>query len=232
MKRTLILIITILCVFASNSCKSQKKVKNEKPIELTTEVEKAAYSLGVNLGNNFKQQGLDTILDLNIVVRGLLDQKDNKSQITAEEAEKVLQSYFQKLQEEQTKAMSQEGKKFLEENAKKEGIKTTASGLQYEVITMGTGAKPTATDKVKVHYEGSLINGKVFDSSYKRGEPISFPLNGVIKGWTEGLQLMPVGSKFKFYIPQELGYGERGSGQDIPPYSTLIFVVELLDIEK
>lgn len=232
MKRTLILIITILCVFASNSCKSQKKVKNEKPIELTTEVEKAAYSLGVNLGNNFKQQGLDTILDLNIVVRGLLDQKDNKSQIAAEEAEKVLQSYFQKLQEEQTKTKSEEGKKFLEENAKKEGVKTTASGLQYEVITMGTGAKPTATDKVKVHYEGSLINGKVFDSSYKRGEPISFPLNGVIKGWTEGLQLMPVGSKFKFYIPQELGYGERGAGQDIPPYSTLIFVVELLDIEK
>lgn len=125
-----------------------------------------------------------------------------------------------------------QGMEFLEENGKRKEVTTTASGLQYEVITMGKGAKPTANDKVKVHYQGTLIDGTEFDSSYKRGEPISFPLNGVIKGWTEGLQLMPVGSKFKFYIPYNLAYGENGAGESIKPYSTLIFTVELLGIEE
>ena len=123
------------------------------------------------------------------------------------------------------------GKKFLEENKLKEGVITTESGLQYEVIKMGKGAKPTATDKVKVHYHGTLTDGTVFDSSVDRGEPITFALNQVIPGWTEGVQLMPVGSKFRFYVPQELGYGARQAGS-IPPYSTLIFEVELLGIEK
>ena len=125
----------------------------------------------------------------------------------------------------------EEGEKFLAENGKREGVKTTASGLQYEVLEATLGQKPKATDTVKVHYEGTLIDGTVFDSSYKRGESISFPLNGVIKGWTEGLQLMAVGSKYKFFIPYELAYGERGAGASIPPYATLIFTVELLGIE-
>jgi FKBP-type peptidyl-prolyl cis-trans isomerase FklB len=124
------------------------------------------------------------------------------------------------------------GKKFLEENAKKPGVKTTASGLQYEVLKDGSGAKPTLQSKVKVHYHGTLIDGKVFDSSVNRGEPITFPLNGVIQGWQEGVQLMPVGSKYRFYIPYNLAYGERGAGANIPPYSALIFDVELLAIEK
>jgi FKBP-type peptidyl-prolyl cis-trans isomerase FklB len=124
-----------------------------------------------------------------------------------------------------------EGEKFLAENALRDGVKVTESGLQYEVLKQGNGRKPTATDRVKVHYHGTLTNGTVFDSSVERGEPTSFGLNQVIAGWTEGLQLMPVGSKYRFYIPQELGYGERAAGQ-IPPYSTLIFEVELLDIEK
>ncbi|MBO4690526.1 MAG: FKBP-type peptidyl-prolyl cis-trans isomerase [Paludibacteraceae bacterium] len=129
-----------------------------------------------------------------------------------------------------TKAKA-EGEQFLAENAKREGVKTTESGLQYEVIEATLGQKPKATDKVKVHYEGTLIDGTVFDSSYKRGEAISFPLNGVIKGWTEGLQLMSVGSKYKFFIPYQLAYGERGAGASIPPYAALIFTVELLGIE-
>jgi len=125
----------------------------------------------------------------------------------------------------------EEGEKFLAENAKREGVKTTASGLQYEVLEATIGQKPKATDTVRVHYEGTLIDGTVFDSSYKRGESISFPLNGVIKGWTEGLQLMSVGSKYKLFIPYQLAYGEHGAGASIPPYSALIFTVELLGIE-
>ena len=130
-----------------------------------------------------------------------------------------------------TKA-KEEGEKFLAENAKREGVKTTASGLQYEVLEATIGQKPKATDTVRVHYEGTLIDGTVFDSSYKRGESISFPLNGVIKGWTEGLQLMSVGSKYKLFIPYQLAYGEAGAGASIPPYAALIFTVELLGIEK
>ena len=125
----------------------------------------------------------------------------------------------------------EEGEKFLAENAKREGVKTTNSGLQYEVLETTLGQKPKATDTVRVHYEGTLIDGTVFDSSYKRGESIAFPLNGVIKGWTEGLQLMSVGSKYKFFIPYQLAYGERGAGASIPPYAALIFTVELLGID-
>ena len=125
----------------------------------------------------------------------------------------------------------EEGEKFLAENAKREGVKVTPSGLQYEVLEATLGQKPKATDTVKVHYEGTLIDGTIFDSSYKRGESIEFPLNGVIKGWTEGLQLMSIGSKFKFFIPYQLAYGERGAGGSIPPYAALIFTVELLGIK-
>ena len=129
-----------------------------------------------------------------------------------------------------TKA-KEEGEKFLAENAKREGVKVTPSGLQYEILEPSLGQKPKATDTVRVHYEGTLIDGTVFDSSYRRGESITFPLNGVIAGWTEGLQLMSIGSKYKFFIPYQLAYGERGAGQSIPPYAALIFTVELLGIE-
>ena len=131
----------------------------------------------------------------------------------------------------QTLKAKEEGEKFLAENAKRPGVKVTPSGLQYEVLDATLGQKPKATNTVRVHYEGTLPDGTVFDSSYKRGEPISFPLNGVIAGWTEGLQLMSVGSKYKLFIPYNLGYGERGAGASIPPYAALIFTVELLGIE-
>ena len=141
---------------------------------------------------------------------------------------------MQGMQEEQMREqfsdVIKESESFLEENSKREGVKVTESGLQYEVITEGSGPKPTAEDKVKVHYTGTLVNGTKFDSSVDRGEPIEFALNGVIAGWTEGLQLMPVGSKYRLFIPYELGYGTRGAGQDIPPFAALIFDVELLDI--
>ena len=131
----------------------------------------------------------------------------------------------------QSLKVKEEGEKFLAENAKRPGVKVTPSGLQYEVLDATLGQKPKATDTVRVHYEGTLPDGTIFDSSYKRGEPISFPLNGVIAGWTEGLQLMSVGSKYKLFIPYNLGYGERGAGASIPPYAALIFTVELLGIE-
>lgn len=130
-----------------------------------------------------------------------------------------------------SKKAKAEGEAFLAENAKREGVKVTESGLQYEILEPSLGQKPKATDTVRVHYEGTLIDGTVFDSSYKRGESITFPLNGVIKGWTEGLQLMSIGSKYKFFIPYQLAYGEHGAGASIPPYAALIFTVELLGIE-
>lgn len=149
--------------------------------------------------------------------------------LKGDEANRILTDYFNKIEMESKKALKLAGEKYLEANTKQEGVVTLPSGLQYKVLKEGTGGKPDKHSTVKVHYEGSLINGQVFDSSYKRGEPISFNLQGVIKGWTEGLQLMPIGSTYEFYIPYNLAYGEQGTGP-IPPYSTLIFKVELLGI--
>ncbi len=197
-----------------------------------------AYAIGVNIGNNLLKDGL--LLNLDLLKAGINDAYANKSILTPEQLQDVFQKFSRIMQEKQQaqlaaqgKANEEKGKKFLATNKAKPGVKVTASGLQYEVIKEGTGAKPTATDKVKVHYTGTLIDGTKFDSSVDRGEPITFPLNGVIKGWTEGLQLMTVGSKYRFYIPSELAYGEHGSGGgQIGPNETLIFDVELISIEK
>ena len=148
-----------------------------------------------------------------------------------DQANAFLDAYLSKIQEAETQKSKSEGETFLAENKKREGVVTLPSGLQYQIVKQGDGPKPKETDKVKVHYEGFLLNGKKFDSSLDRGEPISFPLNQVIQGWTEGLQLMPVGSKYTLYIPYQLAYGEQGAGQFIPPFATLIFEVELLGIE-
>lgn len=193
-------------------------------------------SMGEQIGKNIKDQeavGLigeeSLITKFDLILQGFVNgMKDFTEQMTSEEANMYITNALNHIKYGDTKAI---GEKFLEENKLKEGIIVTESGLQYEVLKMGKGKKPAATDKVKVHYHGTLIDGKVFDSSVERGEPIVFGLNQVIKGWTEGVQLMPLGSKFRFYIPQELGYGAQAAG-DIPPYSTLIFEVELIDIIK
>lgn len=191
---------------------------------------KVSYALGMSVANNILASG---VKDLNIeefanAIKAVLT--NQQPTLSVDEAQQVLTEYFTKLQDEQIKMFKAEGEAFLAENAKKEGVVTLPSGLQYKVITEGNGNKPTASQQVKCHYEGTLVNGAKFDSSYDRNEPAVFPVNGVIQGWVEALQLMPVGSKWELYIPYNLAYGERGAGQSIPPYATLIFTVELLEI--
>ena len=205
--------------------------------ELNTDEQKLGYIIGMDIGKSLREQG--TTVDLDALIDAIsATYKGEDLAMTAEEAAAIRQEYVQKMQAAQQAESTAagagnlaEGQKFLAENKGKEGVQTTASGLQYKVLTMGDGAKPVATDTVKVHYSGKLLDGTEFDSSYARNEPISFALNRVISGWTEGVQLMPIGSKFVFYIAPELGYGEGGGGP-IPPNSTLVFEVELLDIEK
>ena len=205
--------------------------------ELNTDEQKLGYIIGMDIGKSLREQG--TAVDLDTLMDAIsATYKGEDLAMTAEEAAAIRQEYVQKRQAaqqaESTAAGASnlaEGQKFLADNKGKEGVQTTASGLQYKVLTMGDGAKPVATDTVKVHYSGKLLDGTEFDSSYARNEPISFALNRVIPGWTEGVQLMPIGSKFVFYIAPELGYGEGGGGP-IPPNSTLVFEVELLDIEN
>ena len=198
----------------------------------TTEL-RVSYGVGRQMGEQLASNPFDGV-DADAVAQGVLDALNGReSQVprsALEEDFRIVGTRMQEKQEQQTKAQAKIGELFLAENAKKDGISVTDSGLQYEIITAGTGEKPTATSRVKTHYHGTLIDGTVFDSSVQRGEPIDFPVNGVIAGWTEALQLMPVGSKWRLYIPHNLAYGERGAGASIAPFSALIFDVELLDI--
>ena len=194
-------------------------------------MDKISYALGLSMGQNLMGSGVEK-LNYQDLAKGIEDVLTHQQpQISYQEAQQVLNTFFQELEAKVAGAAKADGEKFLAENAKREGVKVTASGLQYEILEPSLGQKPKATDTVRVHYEGTLIDGTVFDSSYRRGESITFPLNGVIKGWTEGLQLMSIGSKYKFFIPYQLAYGERGAGASIPPYAALIFTVELLGIE-
>ncbi len=205
-------------------------------VELETDTQKLGYIIGMDIGSSLKQQG--TELDLDTLYEAIkATYNDEELAMTPEEAATIRESFIAKRRaatesdrEGLSASNAAEGEKFLLENNSAEGVQVTESGLQYKVIDMGDGPKPSATDKVKVHYRGTLMNGEEFDSSYSRGDPISFQLNQVIPGWTEGVQLMPVGSKFMFYIPSDLAYGPNGGGP-IGPNATLIFQVELLAIE-
>ena len=195
-------------------------------------MDKLSYALGLSMGNNFKSSGIQTlsVTDFANGVKAVYE--GEKPEMTYDEAKQVINDFFTQMQREVNDRNRAEGEAFLAENKKKSGVVVLPSGLQYEVLTEGKGKKPAATDRVQCHYHGTLINGEVFDSSIERGEPAVFGVSQVIPGWVEALQLMPVGSKWRLFIPSNLAYGERGAGEAIEPNSTLIFDVELLDIEK
>ncbi|MCF1427599.1 MAG: FKBP-type peptidyl-prolyl cis-trans isomerase [Shewanella sp.] len=201
--------------------------------KFSTVEQQASYGVGRQLGEQLKANSFEGI-DISAVQTGLADAFDAKESVVSMQDLQIafteISRRLQLAQEETAAAASAEGEAFLVENAKREGVVTTESGLQYEIITEGNGAKPTYNDTVRTHYHGCFINGDVFDSSVVRGQPAEFPVSGVIAGWTEALQLMPACSKWKLYVPQHLAYGERGAGASIPPYSTLVFEVELLDV--
>jgi FKBP-type peptidyl-prolyl cis-trans isomerase FklB len=240
MKKIHVLTFSLLLVIFG-ACGKAANVAAAKPLkagDLDSQKKKVSYAIGLDIGKNFKERAMD--IDMEILIQGLRDaQGSGQPLLSSEEIQKVMTQFQQDMMKaEQEKRMGQavvnkaKEEAFLKENAQKPGIKVTASGLQYRVISTGTGPLPKLTDTVKVHYRGTLLDGSEFDSSYKRNQPAVFPINGVIKGWTEALQLMKVGSKWQIFLPASLAYGEQGAGQVIGPNSTLIFDVELLGIEK
>lgn len=232
MKKLFLLLVPALLIM---SCKTQKETTKSEP-QFNTFRDSVSYVIGADIGKNFKTNNID--IDLDNMMMGLKDAMAGTDTLfSAQEVQTIIGKFQQEMQKAQTEKASAEsvenkakGEKFLMENKDKEGVITTASGLQYKVMREGSGAKPTAANTVEVNYEGRLLDGTIFDSSYDRGESISFRLDQVIKGWTEGLQLMSVGSMYELYIPSELGYGDR-SIPGIPAGSTLIFKVELLGIK-
>ncbi len=236
MKRiSAMLVVMGLSLSSLTFAAEEKEVTKE---QLKTPSETLSYALGMEIGASLKT--LETEIDFAAFIRGVeAALKGTKSLLTPQEANNIRQEFFRKRKEELARKRSKladknrkEGEAFLTENKKKKGVETTASGLQYTVLREGDGPKPAKTDRVKVHYRGTFLDGTEFDSSYEKGQPASFPVTGVIRGWTEALQLMRVGSKYRLFIPSDLAYGERGAGARIGPNATLIFEVELLDIEK
>ena len=226
---------------ASKPVATTKKTVTAKtsPVKLANEIDSVAYSIGMNIGRNLKSQGLEK-LNMDLLAKGLQDvMKAEKCQLEDAQANAVLGKYFEQIQKKRQGEEAKQyeptklaGAAFLEANKKADSVVVLPSGLQYKIMKAGTGPKPTINNTVKTHYHGTLIDGTVFDSSVKRGQPAEFPVGGVIQGWVEALQLMPVGSKWKLFVPYNLAYGERSAGAEIKPYSTLIFEVELLEIVK
>ncbi|REL36936.1 FKBP-type peptidyl-prolyl cis-trans isomerase [Thalassotalea euphylliae] len=235
--------IAMVSVFGCQEAKKEEPVVAQAPV-LEAEIDKQAYGLGASIGmymerNLAEHEKLGLALDKELIVKGFVESLEGKSQLPQEEIQALLMSLDQQMKEKQQAQIAKqaedalaEGQKYLDENAKREGVMTTESGIQYEIITPAEGEKPTATDTVKVHYTGTLINGEKFDSSVDRGQPAVFPLNRVIRGWTEGVQLMSVGAKYKFTIPSDLAYGPMGNPPRIPGNSVLNFEIELLEIQK
>lgn len=199
-------------------------------LEEVARMNKLSYALGLGIGQQIKSMDIEdfSVEDFAQSIRDCVEGKE--TQMTSKEAQILLNTYFAEKEQKQAQVAMAEGKAFLENNGKKEGVVTTQSGLQYEVLTEGTGKSPKASDTVRCHYEGRLLDGTIFDSSYQRNQPADFGLNQVIAGWTEGVQLMKEGAKYRFYIPYNLAYGEQGAGGSIPPYATLIFDVELVKV--
>jgi FKBP-type peptidyl-prolyl cis-trans isomerase FklB len=221
-----------LIVIFSASLLALPLLGQEKSAQLKDQKDKVSYSIGMQIGFNLSRQKVEVNPD--VLAAGIKDAIAGKPQLTPDQVKEIMATFEKDMEQKQKEAGEKnktEGAKFLEENKKKEGVKTTASGLQYKVLKDGAGAQPKPTDMVSVNYRGTLINGTEFDSSYKRGQPATFPVNGVIKGWSEALQLMKVGSKYQLFIPSNLAYGERAVGADIGANSTLIFEVELLDVK-
>lgn len=202
------------------------------PLQLTNAIDSVSYSIGVNVGLGLKAQNLGNA-NVKAITKALQDAlQSQNTQIAPEQANQIIQAFFQRERTAKAEANKKIGEQFLSENKKRPGIQTTASGLQYEIVKEGTGPKPMTTDTVKAHYTGRLIDGTVFDSSVERGQPLEIPVNQVIQGWSEALQLMPVGSKWKLFIPSALAYGSQGTGPQIGPNSTLVFDIELIEIVK
>jgi FKBP-type peptidyl-prolyl cis-trans isomerase len=232
--RSFISFAILVAMVAATSCQPGK---GSRDIKLENSIDSVSYALGVLVGENNKRQMEMTpgASDLNIDIMVAAMEKSLKGEepkIDGTAANTIIRTFFEGASKKEATKNLEAGQAFLEANKAKEGVVTLPSGLQYEILKEGNGPKPKETDTVKCHYHGTTIDGKVFDSSVDRGEPSEFPVNGVIKGWVEALQLMPVGSKWKLYVPADLAYGERGAGADIGPNSTLIFEVELLDIVK
>ena len=227
MKKTSFLILMFICILFVAEASAQRKKKNE----MVNEIDSISYALGVNLGSSIKNLNIDNlnIKQINMGIENIINGGEVK--ISVEDGHKMIQAFLIDLQEKQVVENLEKANTFLDENKSKEGVITLPSGLQYKVITEGVGQNPMASDKVRVHYEGKLLDGTVFDSSYERGESITFGVNQVIKGWQEALQLMRPGAKWELYIPPTLGYGERGAGASIPSNALLIFTVELLGVE-
>lgn len=227
MKLKQLMLPAIAVAMMAASCNAQNK---KSDTSMKSQIDSVSYGLGVSIGNNFKSNQLDTV-NIDVMAKAMKDVFAGKADMTQQQADSIIKGFMEGKEKMKGQDNIKKGQAFLDENKKKPGVQVTPSGLQYIIMKAGTGPKPGLNDKITAHYHGTLIDGTVFDSSVERGQPASFPVSGVIPGWTEALQMMPVGSKWKLFLPSNLAYGERGAGGKIGPNSVLIFEVELISID-